>query len=297
MDAPAPGYVYPRRDLAARLRRRGRTDDQPRPGQARHPPRGSRVGWHAAPADRLRRSLGQSEEIEFLRSGISSLPSATATPTSTAGRTERSRHRSRAGVVRAQSWRLLCRADGLGLRRQKGLVYSPASRSRRSSASSTASADGSGMTRVTREDGVHRPASARIGASISTPTEPRRAAVTFAHAAADGALRTVSLRRAPPSPRSGFRLRAAHRPGIRRLPAAGTDPKPRGFSATERHPVILRSTAAPACRRCGTTGSRRTLRSASRDRGYVVASIDNAATAASKTIENASLKNLWEKAP
>lgn len=157
--------------------------------------------------------------------------------------------------------------------------------------------DGRGMKRVSREDGVHR-----IGFS------PDRRFYLDTHSShsvppslslhdADGTLRAVL---APPLTEilAPFDLASVE---LRTVPAADGYPlqarlvKPRSFDPAARHPVILRvygGTGVPLVR---DDWDRAVLfDQLLAERGYVVASIDNrTATAASKTIENASLKNLW----
>jgi len=157
--------------------------------------------------------------------------------------------------------------------------------------------DGSAMTRVSREDGVHRiafrPDRRFYVDARSSHAEPPSLSLH----ASDGKPRM--LLSAPASELlAPFELLPAE---LRIIPAADGHPlqarilKPRGFDPAVRHPVILRvygGTGVPTVR---DDWDRATLfDQLLADRGYVVASIDNrTATAASKTIENASLRNLW----
>lgn len=157
--------------------------------------------------------------------------------------------------------------------------------------------DGSGMTRLTREDGVHR---------ISF--RPDRRFYLDAHSShdvppslslhdADGKLRAVL---APP--RTDILapfdlppavLRTVPASDGHRLQARILEPRP--FDPSTRHPVILRvygGTGVPTVR---DDWDRTVLfDQLLAERGYVVASIDNrTATAESKTIENTSFEDLW----
>jgi dipeptidyl-peptidase-4 len=157
--------------------------------------------------------------------------------------------------------------------------------------------DGSGMTRVSREDGIHR-------ISFS----PNRRFYLDAHSShavppsltlrdAKGALRQVV------SPARTDLLAPFELPRYeyRTIPASDGYPlqarilRPRGFEDAQRYPVILRvygGTGVPLV-------ENEWDRAAFFDqllaqRGYIVASIDNrTATAASKTIENMALYDEW----
>jgi dipeptidyl-peptidase 4 len=157
--------------------------------------------------------------------------------------------------------------------------------------------DGSGMKRVSREDGVHRISFSPdrrfyLDAHSSHSTPP-----SLSLHDADGTLRAVL---APPLAEvlAPFDLPTVE---LRTVPASDGYPlqarivKPRDFDLAARHPVILRvygGTGVPLVR---DDWDRAVLfDQLLAERGYVVASIDNrTATAASKTIENASLKDLW----
>ncbi len=157
--------------------------------------------------------------------------------------------------------------------------------------------DGSGMKRVSREDGVHR-------ISFS----PNRRFYLDAHSshavppslslhAADGALRTVIAR-----PRTDLLARfGLPSYELRTIPASDGYPlqarilQARGFDAGVRHPVVLRVYGGTGVPLVKDEWDRAALfDQLLAQRGYVVASIDNRmATAASKTIENLSLKDEW----
>ncbi len=115
----------------------------------------------------------------------------------------------------------------------------------------------------------------------------------------------VALRGGEPRPLTVEWITGPEAEGVTRLPRyAWTSDghplqarilKPRGFDPSTRHPVILRvygGTGVPTVR---DDWDRAVLfDQLLAERGYVVASIDNrTATAASKTLENASLKDLW----
>jgi dipeptidyl-peptidase-4 len=161
--------------------------------------------------------------------------------------------------------------------------------------------DGSGMTRLTKEDGVHR-------ISFS----PNRRFYLDAHSShavppsltlhdAKGALRQVV------APARTDLLAPLDLPGYElfTVPAADGYPlqarllRPRGFDAGTRHPVILRvygGTGVPLVEDEWDRGA--LFDQLLAQRGYVVASIDNrTATAASKTIENLALHDEWGEGP
>ena len=157
--------------------------------------------------------------------------------------------------------------------------------------------DGTGMTRVTREDGVHRitfsPDRRYYLDAHSSHTTPPSLSLHFA----DGTLRAVL---APPRSDllAPFELPPAK---LLTVPASDGHPlqarifEPPDFDRAAWHPVILRvygGTGVPTVR---DDWDRTALfDQLLAERGYVVASIDNrTATAESKTIENASLKDLW----
>ena len=157
--------------------------------------------------------------------------------------------------------------------------------------------DGSGMTRLTKEDGVHR-------ISFS----PNRRFYLDAHSShamppsltlhdAKGALRQV-VSQARTDFLAPFDLPPYE---LRTVPASDGYPlqarvlRPRGFDASRRHPVILRVYGGTGVPLVKDEWDRFALfDQLLAQKGYVVASIDNrAATAASKTIENLSLKDEW----
>jgi dipeptidyl-peptidase-4 len=157
--------------------------------------------------------------------------------------------------------------------------------------------DGTGMTRLTREDGVHRISFSPDRRFYLDTHSSHSVPPSLSLHDADGKLRGVV---APPLAETLATI-ALPPVELRTVPASDGYPlqarivKPRNFDSAARHPVILRvygGTGVPMVR---DDWDRAVLfDQLLADRGYVVASIDNrTATAASKTIENASLKDLW----
>jgi dipeptidyl-peptidase-4 len=157
--------------------------------------------------------------------------------------------------------------------------------------------DGSRMTRLTTEDGVHR-------ISFS----PNRRFYLDAHSShavppsltlrdAKGARRqVVSPARTDllaPFDLPRYELRAV--PASDGYPLQARLLRPRGFDPSQRHPVILRVYGGTGVPLVKDEWDRYALfDQLLAQRGYVVASVDNrTATAASKTIENLALKDEW----
>jgi dipeptidyl-peptidase-4 len=157
--------------------------------------------------------------------------------------------------------------------------------------------DGSGMERLSREDGVHRPtfspdARFYVDAHSAHATLP-----SLSLRDADGG-RKAEL--APPRTDLLVGLDVQY-PELRTVPAADGTPlqasilKPKGFDPARRHPVILHVYGGPGAPRVldrwdGSLSFNQLLLK----EGYVVASIDNrSATAASRADETSVARRLW----
>lgn len=161
--------------------------------------------------------------------------------------------------------------------------------------------DGSGLERVSREDGTHR--------VLLSPDRRYHSDVHSAHASlpslsirdASGATRAVLA----PSRSELIAPFGLLRPDLRTVPAADGFPlparllKPRGFDPGRRYPVILYVYCGPGAPTVNDSWDYSFAGNAFfdqvlADRGYVVASIDNrSATGISKTLENTVLRRAW----
>ena len=157
--------------------------------------------------------------------------------------------------------------------------------------------DGSAMTRLSSEPGVHRISFSPSRRFYLDAYSSHAVPPSLTLHAADGALRTV-VAPARTDILAPFDLPEYE---LRTIPASDGYPlqarilKARGFDATSRYPVILRVYGGTGVPLVKDDWDRAALfDQVLAQRGYVVASIDNrTATATSKTIENLSLNYEW----